>query len=136
MCLLKLRSKSPSLSSVTKQKTYPIYSFREPTSKEDYYRLSLNVSEKDWGDFPGQVTDAITFLERFGISLEKTFREHQICGALLDFPIWSRLDDQIANQNDHIPAELIRICGNLGIGIEMGIYARDAFRSVKPETRK
>ncbi len=47
--------------------------------------------------------------------------------AYLDFPLWSRLSDEIINQNDNLPRELIALAGELGLGIQMSIYAADAF---------
>ena len=43
----------------------------------------------------------------------------------LDFPIYSRLNDEIVNQNDHLPRKLINLAGKLNIGIEMSIYSPD-----------
>ena len=59
--------------------------------------------------------------------LEQLFKSHNITTAYLDFPIYSRLEGDIVNHNDHLPKELIVIAGKLSLGIEMAIYTKDAF---------
>ena len=78
-------------------------------------------------EFEGQVNDAILFLEKYHSQIKEFFSIHSITDAYLDFPLWSRLDENIVNQNDHIPRELVKLAGELNIGIEMSIYAQNAF---------
>ncbi|MBL1292883.1 MAG: hypothetical protein COB61_003325 [Thiotrichales bacterium] len=97
-------------------------------SKEN--SLSLDVSEKEWDDFPGQVTDALEFLSKYYEELSDLFGEIDNVDAYLDFPIYSRLNEEIANQNDHLPRDLVSIAGKLNLGIEMSQYSHDAFDGV------
>ncbi len=76
-------------------------------------------------DFPGQVEDAIAFLSLHAISIRELVNSHNVSDAFLDFPIWSRLYGNIANQNDRLPRELISLCASAGIGVEMALHSRD-----------
>src|SRR5690606_28313324 len=91
------------------------------------YKISFDVSEKEWDDFEGQVEDTIIFLTKYFDDLEQLIKTHNITTAYLDFPIYSRLYGNIVNQNDHLPKELIQLAGKLSLGIEMAIYSKDAF---------
>lgn len=86
------------------------------------YQISLAVSDRDWDDFPSQVKDAIVFLSENFDELAKMQRNHKVDDAYLDFPIESRLDGDIVNQNDHLPRQLIALAGKLNFGIEISIY--------------
>lgn len=85
------------------------------------------MSDKDWDDFKGQVADAIAFLAVNELELSKLITSHDGVDAYLDFPLYSRLDQNIVNQNDHLPRGLIILAGRLALGIEMAIYDRDVF---------
>ena len=133
MCFLKIYSNIDSFkvfSMNTNLPTYSCFDKGESITKKrlsENYRISFDVSQKEWDDFKGQVSDAILFLKKHSTDIKKLFATHSVTDAYLDFPLWSRLDGNIVNQNDHIPKELIRIAGKLNLGIEMAIYAQDAF---------
>ena len=135
MCFLKIFSSTTSFKQVSALKDLPVYSLhdkgeiRKKRTGEVYKqnRVSLNVSEAEWDCFPQQVSDAVDFLTRFDDPLRKLLNSSDDIDAFLDFPIWSRLSSEIVNQNDHLPKELIKLCGSLGIGIEMALYSLDAF---------
>lgn len=135
MCVLKVYSKSYSLNEYAVQCTIPVYSIRnarEVRCKKtgDAWKensISFDVSECDWDDFSGQVQDAILFLKTHKLALANLTTKPFISDAYLDFALWSRLDGNIINQNDHLPRELIKLCGELCIGIGMATYERQAF---------
>ena len=135
MCILKIYSDVDSFESFSKRTNLPIYSLyskgelknKHSDKEHTNYRISLDVSEKEWDDFDGQVRDAILFLEKYSKQIQDLCTTHLILDAYLDFPLWSRLDENIVNQSDHIPRELIKIAGKLNVGIEIGFYAKDAF---------
>jgi len=133
MCVLKVYSDTNSFKAFSDNTNIPVHSCFDKgqaiktnrLSKE--FRISFDVSEKEWDDFKGQVADAISFLEKHYAQIKNLFATHSITDACLDFPIWSRLDENIVNQNDYIPRELIKLAGELNIGIGMAIYAQNAF---------
>ena len=133
MCVLKVYSDTNSFKAFSESTEIPVYSCRDKgealTSKRlcKEYRISFDVSGREWDEFEGQVNDAILFLEKYHSQIKELFSIHSITDAYLDFPLWSRLDENIVNQNDHIPRELVKLAGELNIGIEMSIYAQNAF---------
>jgi hypothetical protein len=135
MCVLKVYSDDDSFKSFATTTKISVYSTYE---KGDYkneikkivredYGISFDVSESEWDDLKGQIEDTILFLEKHFKELEILLSTHKISDAYLDFPIYSRLDENIVNQNDHLPKELIVLAGKLSLGIEMAIYSKDAF---------
>ena len=140
MCLLKVYSDTKSFKSFEKTTRVPVYSIYEKGDRQAKrkvhkdFKISFDISEKDWDDFEGQVQDAIIFLTKYRKDLKTLFKTHKVTTAYLDFPIYSRLQGDIVNQNDSLPKELILIAGKLSLGIEMSIYSKDAFgRDVKDE---
>jgi hypothetical protein len=134
MCFLKVFSETDSFKSVEKTTNMPVYSTYDKGEKRHGknkvildYRISFDVSKKDWDNLEGQIEDAIHFLTTYYNELEELFKTHNISTAFLDFPIYSRLNDNIVNQNDHLPKELIALAGKLSLGIEMAICAKNAF---------
>ena len=133
MCVLKIYSDKNSFKAFSDNTRIPVYSCLDKGEAittmrlSENYLISFDVSEKEWDDFEGQIGDAILFLEKYNVQIKELFAIHSITDAYLDFPLWSRLDENIANQNDHIPRELIKLAGELNIGIEMAIYAQNAF---------
>ena len=133
MCVLKVYSDTDSFKSFEKTTKIPVYSSYDKGESKGKsqvrtdYRISFDVSEKEWDDFEGQVEDTIFFLTQHFDDLEQLFKTHSITTAYLDFPLYSRLYDDIVNQNDHLPKELIQLAGKLSLGIEMAIYSKDAF---------
>ena len=135
MCILKVFSDTDSFKTFAQTTKIPVYSSydkgeqlgngKRPATTD--YKISFDVSDKEWDDFKGQVEDTIFFLTKYYDELEQLFKTHNISTAYLDFPIYSRLYGEIVNQNDHLPKELIAIAGKLSLGIEMAIYSKDAF---------
>jgi hypothetical protein len=133
MCVLKIYSDTDSFKSFEKTTKIPRYSSYDKGESKGRnqvrtdYKISFDVSEKEWDDFEGQVEDSIIFLTKHFDDLEQLFKTHTITTAYLDFPLYSRLYGDIVNQNDHLPKELIQLAGKLSLGIEMAIYSKDAF---------
>ena len=136
MCILKISSERNSFKPYLSELSLPVFSvfdkgeYRDLAKKRPHekYRLSIDVSDREWDDFPGQVDDAIKFLKKYQRELDRLFTLVDDSDACLDFPLYSRLDEEIINQNDHLPRELIALAGKLNIGIEMSIYSKDVFQ--------
>jgi hypothetical protein len=139
MCVLKIYSETKSFRGNPALDSLPVYSIydkgdlRRKRTGELYenYRVSLDISDADWDEFPRQVEDAISFLTKHKMALSEILQSTDDADAYLDFPLWSRISEEIVNQNDHIPRELIVLAGELRIGIEMALYSRDAFESLE-----
>jgi hypothetical protein len=142
MCILKIFSETDSFKAFAECSPIPVYSVHDATDIKDtrknkthgVFRISFDVSDCEWDDLPGQVEDAIAFLSLHAISIRKLVDSHNVSDAFLDFPIWSRLDENIVNQNDRLPRQLISLCARAGIGVEMALYSRDNTKS-SAETR-
>lgn len=135
MCFLKIHSKNYTFKKFCETTKVPLYSVfdkdeyrnKSRTRKSDYFVVSFDVSDAEWDDFPAQVNDAIKFLTVNFSELDKLISETPDAEGYLDFPLYSRLNEEVVNQNDHLPKELIRLAGKLGLGIEMAIYSQEAF---------
>jgi len=135
MCCLKIYSEKVSFKDFADQTTLSVYSVhdkgdvrhkKKKTCWEEY-RISIEVSDAEWDEFDQQVIDAIEFLENNHAEIANVLSLSDDTYAYLDFPLWSRLDKNIVNQNDHLPPKLVKLLGKLNIGIEMAVYAKDAF---------
>ena len=135
MCVLQIYSDVKSFKVFAGETNVPVYStyekgdYRNKTKnlKRSDYRISFDVSDKEWNDVKGQINDAILFLKKYSNEIESLISNHDISSAYLDFPIYSQLDDNIVNQNEHLPKELITLAGKLSLGIEMSFYSKEAF---------
>ena len=70
------------------------------------------------------------FLKTHRDTLSKLFEAIDVADSVLDFPLWSRLSDEVVMQCERFPKELIRLAGELGISIEMSIYQSEAFEQL------
>lgn len=84
--------------------------------------IHIDVSGADFEDLPGQVRDAIAFLEANGEALRDLIARAATPEPILDFGVARR---DVMMQTDHLPAKLLKLAGELGIGIELSQYAMD-----------
>ncbi len=129
MCVLKVYSDTDSFKEYANNTDMPVSSCLDkaeaitPRQLCEKHRIVFNVSDREWNEFNEQVNDAISFLEKYNTELKKLFSTHSISDAYLDFPLRSKLDGNIAVQNEYIPRELTKLTGKLNIGICMAVYA-------------
>lgn len=84
--------------------------------------FKCDVSSVD-DDLAGQARDAISFLRQHYTALAQLASVPAIEAKYLDFGYACRLDgERCCVQYDHLPAELLRLCGELGISIELSLY--------------
>jgi hypothetical protein len=81
------------------------------------------VSSAD-GDLKAEIKDTIAFLKEHRSDLALLKSIGTITARYLDFGYYCRLDDQIMVQCEHLPPELLRLCGTLEIGIELSLYPK------------
>lgn len=77
------------------------------------------VSEADFDEFELQKNDAITFLMDNKNQIQEIMKLPGNDGAVLDFAINRR---DVFVQYDNFPPKLIRLAGNLNLGIELSQY--------------
>ena len=81
--------------------------------------VNIGVSEADMENLPGQIEDAIDFLEKNGVALNLLRNLPGIGGIELDFGIGRR---DVSVQVDRFPGSLVTAAGQLGIGLCMSRY--------------
>ncbi len=81
--------------------------------------FSMVASQADMSNPPQQVEDAIAFLKANQVELEQLQNFPGVERIYLDFGIEDR---DVAVQCDYFPPELLRLLGNLNIGIEVTRY--------------
>ena len=85
--------------------------------------ICVPVSDAEWDDLPGQVVDAIQFLTKHESWLKQAADLPGLSWFVLDFPSNLRIgDNDIVAQTDVFPSDLLRLAGNLGLGIELTTY--------------
>lgn len=87
--------------------------------------FSLGVSDAD-GDLCKEIEDAIKFLNTNEPELRRLRDFPGVTDLRLDFGLYFR---NVAAQFDYLPPDLLASAGNLGIGIELSLYAAS-----EPET--
>jgi hypothetical protein len=90
------------------------------------YGLSFDVSRKDFDDLVGQIADAEDYLEKHANTLRKLTLNPEVTDMRLDFPLSSRLSEQVFRQSDYFPPKFLRRAGECGVGIEISFYACQA----------
>ncbi len=81
--------------------------------------INISVSDAAFQDLPGQVQDAISFLERYGEQLYEVCQSFGIDSLCLDFGL-AYTDDYV--QGFYFPADLLYGAGNYSIDIEVSLY--------------
>ena len=81
------------------------------------------VSDRDAKDLPGQIDDAILFLQKYGEDLARLEFEKDVERKGLDFGYDCRLEmENVAVQIEYLPPELLKLCGDLDLGIMLSLY--------------
>jgi hypothetical protein len=86
-----------------------------------------DVSDADFADLAKQVADAIRFLEANAEAVRAAVRFPGVGRATLDFAIASK---DVAIDSSYLPPDLLRIAGELGVGIELSTYPPAAVNDV------
>lgn len=84
--------------------------------------FNLTVSKADFHDLPGQIADAIVFLESQKLALAALRDDPGVEQVELDFGIARR---GVAVQSDSLPPRLICLAGELGLGLCLTQYTLD-----------
>jgi len=81
--------------------------------------VNVSVSDADFDEFAGQVEEASTFLRQNGEQVRRLCEFPGVEAVVLDFGITHR---DVVVQCDRLPADLIRLAGQLGLAIEISHY--------------
>jgi hypothetical protein len=81
------------------------------------------VSRKEWTDLPGQIEDALWFLEHFRDELRAIVATAGVECVELDFPFSVRASEQSPlAQSVFLPPNLLALAGELSVAIEVSVY--------------
>lgn len=93
------------------------------SKKANSSAFHFDVSHADFSALDKQIKDAINFLKKNKKYLKVIKRNRTVDSALLDFAITSRMKSKgTFVQCDFFPAELLKLAGELNIGIELSQY--------------
>lgn len=87
--------------------------------------LSINVSNAD-GDLAAEIEDAILFLSKHREQLHLMTNDPSVEDARIDFGYFLRIGDSCWAQCDYLPPELLKLAGDLNVGIELSLYPAPA----------
>jgi hypothetical protein len=93
--------------------------------KKKYSGASITTSFADFDDVKSQIEDTIRFLNEHKHNLKIIASTPNIEYAMIDFGVNSIIDDEHLTQSFYFTKDLIRICAELDIAIELSIYKED-----------
>ena len=108
-----------------------------PTSKKnaklcDTSGLNINVSDADFSDLAGQISEAILFLKKYKSALKILCQYEGVEDVRLDFGVEQR--EEAIIQYEYFPPELITLAGRLRMGIEISFYpSSENLNKILPE---
>ena len=133
MCVHRVAANRKTLSDFLSETRFPYCDEHDKTTLQRFGRdkgkpygyagFQTWVCKGKWSDMPGQVSCAIRFLRRHRDELRRLRSEYKVRDITLDFPYCLRIGkNNVAIQWDGLPAKLISLAGELGIGIVMTLY--------------
>lgn len=84
--------------------------------------FKVDVSRKEWTDLPGQIADALRFLEHFRGELRAVVATPGVESVELDFPFAVRAEHAPFLQSVFLPPRLLALAGELDVGIEVSVF--------------
>ncbi len=98
----------------------PMFPASQPDGRRNEQSgVHLVVSDAGFEEFPRQVEEAIAFLRAHGGEVRQLVQFPGVESACLDFGVTRR---DVAVQCEYLPPELVRLAGELGLGIELSQY--------------
>jgi len=95
------------------------------TKKYDNSSLSVTTSDAGFNEICRQIDDTVRFLNHYKNKLLAIKDTPEVEFATINFGVDSNIDEEHLTQSFNLPVELIAICGQLGIAIEISIYKQD-----------
>ena len=103
-----------------KRRGEPVFRNRQPHGRtHEKSGVHISASDADFNDFPLQVEESIQFLRDEAEQIRRLVAWPGVDGGTLDFGIERR---DVLVQCDCLPPELVRLAGELGLGIELSQY--------------
>jgi hypothetical protein len=103
-----------------KRRGEPVLSASQPVGRrQERSGIHVVASAADFSEFPRQVEEATEFLRAEADQVRRLCAFPGVEGVTLDFGVEWR---DVAVQCDHLPPDLVRLAGSLGLGIELSHY--------------
>ena len=98
----------------------------EPRTSDDHILrdtsgFNVDVSTADWDDVDGQIKDAIKFLRKHATEITRLASARGVEKIICDFG--TRRRPELPMQGVYFPADLVRLAGELGVGLKASSYA-------------
>ena len=91
-----------------------------------YSVLGFTTSEAGFEEFDKQVSETINYLEKNKFALNHINSFEGIEYATIDFGIDSLIDNkEKLTHSLLLPKKLLKLCGELGLSIELSIYSKE-----------
>ena len=146
-CILTIRGKNldiDALLSKSKLKPYrksykgqPRMKSKPEGEKLSFSSFSIEMSKAGFDNLKKQIADTVRYLKRNKDKLACIATTKEIQHACLDFGIDLRIDGKkILIQSDYFPSELLKLAGELGLGIELSLYPVDLEETLQKISRK
>jgi len=93
--------------------------------KLKYSWVSITTSDASFNAFKKQIKDTWQYLKKNKEKLAVISETKGIQYAVLDFGIYLKMDKELVRyQTKYFPEEFVKLCGELGLGIELSIYPK------------
>lgn len=114
----------------TKMTPYRKVNKGEPLNKlgkriSDSSFAAFAASDSGFDDIKTQIKETIEFLDSNKDNLSHILSTPEVEYAFIDFGVNSMIDDDHLTQGFYFPVELLKLCGELGIGIKLSTYKPD-----------
>ena len=100
----------------------PKYSRKPEIGSFETTGFRISISDADFDEFQKQKSETIDYLTKNLDSLKKLLLSTQVIKAKIDFGIYMR---DVIVQADYFEPNLIKLCGELNLGIELSQYPND-----------
>lgn len=104
----------------------PAYDKRVARGRGTQRGFHVGVSNREWSDWEGQVSDATAFLEEHHTVLKDLTERADVDSVTLDFPADANPDAHLIVCDQVLPAPLVRAAGTAGVAIELTVYVAGA----------
>ncbi len=125
--------RSPFRPSAVHRRDTPVFPASQPQGRRRQRSgCNIAVSNRDFGDFRGQVRDAIAFLDRFARSVKALRHYPGVESVVLDFAVAWR--DDVVTQSDVFPEPLVAAAGKLQLELAVSYYPVNGEPRQRPST--
>lgn len=118
-------------------KGQPMFKSKPQGKQLTHSRIATQTSSAGFNNLDKQIKDTIKYLKRHGDKLNLIRETKEVELAILDFGIDLRIDNKkILLQSDRFPNQLLKLAGDIGLGIELSIYPIDLQETLEKKTKK